>query len=104
MEDINNGKIMELEEIGTRKYIITINNRWLVGFKEIEKSEGKGGYSNGTFTDLTAIPPKDIILTSYEREDAMVIDGRINLKSIMTKLLSDWGYKFYQIEIIEKGD
>lgn len=103
MEDISGNEIKELQEIGTRIYNLMINKRYLVNFKQIENKKGIGGYSNGTFTDFNAIPPQDIIITSTKKEDAMIIDGKINLKSIMTKLLNDWNYKFYNIEIIEIG-
>lgn len=93
----------ELQEIGTRKYNVMINKKYLVGFKEVESKRGIGSYSNGAFDSLSAIPPTDIIVTSLDKEEAILIDGKINLKSIMTKLLSDWNYKFYNIEIIELG-
>ncbi len=101
MEDINGNEIKECQEIGTRKYNILINKRYLVDFKETNNESGKGSYSNGNFTGLSAIPPTDIIITSLEKKDAKLIDGRINLKTTMEKLLSDFGYQFYNIEIIE---
>ena len=104
MEDINGNEIKECQEIGTRKYNIMINKRYLVDFKEIDNKQGKGSYSNGNFVGLGAIPPKDIIITSLEKKEAKLIDGRFCLKSIMEKILSDLGYQFYNIEIIEIGD
>jgi hypothetical protein len=106
MEDINGNIIKEAQELGTRKYNLMINKRYLVEFKENDRkrSTGKGSYSNGEFGALNALPIQDIIITSLNKKDAMIIDGRINLKSIMNKILSDLGYKFYNIEIIEIGD
>lgn len=104
MEDMEGNKIETCQEIGTRNYNILINKLYLVGFKENNNNSGKGRYSNGHFEDLAAIPPADIIVVSENKEDAQFIEGRINLKSVMTKLLSDWNYKFYNIEIVEVGD
>lgn len=101
MEDINGNEIKECQEIGTRKYNILINKRYLVDFKETNEKRGKGGYSNGVLNGLNSIPPKDIIITSLEKKNAKLIDGRFCLKSIMEKLLSDLGYQFYNIEIVE---
>lgn len=104
MEDINGNKIKELQEIGTRKYNLMINKMYLVNFKEINNSYGKGSYSNGHFTGLNTIMQNDIIIVSEDKKDAMIIDGRFNLKSILEKLMSDMNYKFYNVEIIEIGD
>lgn len=104
MEDINGNEIKELQEIGTRKYNLMINKMYLVDFKETDNNYGKGSYSNGQFTRLNAIMPKDIIIVSEQKENAMIIDGRFNLKSILEKIMSDLNYKFYNIEIIEIGD
>lgn len=104
MEDINGNKIETCQEIGTRKYNILINKLYLVDFRVIDNKFGKGGYSNGHFGDLGAIQSTDIIVVSENKEDAKLIEGRFNLKSIMTKLLSDCNYKFYNIEIVEIGD
>lgn len=104
MEDINGNEIKECQEIGTRKYNIMINKRYLVDFKEKDDKSGKGGYSNGAFDGLSAIPPKDIIIVSEEKKDAKLIDGRFCLRSLMEKLLVDLSYQFYNIEIVEVGD
>ena len=102
MEDIKGNEINEAQEIGTRKYIIKINNRFFVDFKENENDKrGKGSYSNGVL-NLSALPAADIIVISENIQDAHIIDGRINLKSIIDKLLSNIFYKFYEIEIIEQ--
>ena len=93
-----------LEEIGTRKYHIMINKKYLVRFDELDNVTGRGSYSNGVLVGLSAVPPTDIIITSENKKEAMLIDGKFNLKSIMMKILSDWNYKFYNIEIIEVGD
>lgn len=93
-----------LEEIGTRKYHIMINKRYLVDFEEINNKTGKGSYCNGVLVGLSAIPVTDIIITSENKTEAKLIDGKWNLKTIMEKLLSDLSYKFYNIEIIEVGD
>lgn len=95
---------MELQEIGTRKYNIMINKKYLVRFDEPDNVTGKGSYSNGVLVGLSSVPPTDIIITSENKSEAMIIDGKFNLKSIMTKILSDMNYKFYNIEIIEIGD
>ena len=92
------------EEIGTRKYNIMINKKYIVEFKEVEEETGKGSYSNGEFTNFNAIPSTDIIITTEDKEKAKIIDGKFNLKSVMNKILSDTNYKFYNIEIIEIGD
>lgn len=94
----------ELQEIGTRKYNIMINKKYLVRFDEIEDKMGLGSYSNGVLIGLTAIPTTDIMITSENKSEAMLIDGKFNLKSIMMKILSNMSYKFYNIEIIEVGD
>ena len=104
MEDINGNIIKEAQELGTRKYTLMINKRYLVDFKEKDDKSGKGGYSNGAFDRLSAIPPKDIIIVSEEKKDAKLIDGRFCLRSLMEKLLVDLSYEFYNIEIIEIGD
>lgn len=95
---------MELEEIGTRKYNMMINKKYLVRFDEPDNVTGKGSYSNGVLVGLSSVPPTDIIITSENKSEAMIIDGKFNLKSIMTKILNDMNYKFYNIEIIEIGD
>lgn len=92
------------EEIGTRKYNIMINKKYIVDFKEVEEKTGKGSYSNGELTNFNAIPSTDIIITSEDKKEAKIIDGKFNLKSVMNKILSDTNYKFYNIEIIEIGD
>lgn len=104
MEDINGNEIKELQEIGTRKYNMMINKMYLVDFKQTDNKSGRGGYSNGAFNGLCAIPPKDIIIVSNKKKDAKLIDGRFALKSILEKLMSDLSYQFYNIEIIEVGD
>ena len=104
MEDINGNEIKECQEIGTRKYNILINKRYLVRFDEIEDRTGKGSYTNGVLVGFSAIPANDILITRKNKSDAMIIDGKFNLKSIMTKILTDMSYKFYNIEIIEIGD
>ena len=102
MEDIYGNKIKEAQEIGTRRYIIKINNKFFVDFKEDKKNKrGKGAYSNGSF-NLVSPPATDIIIVSKNIKDAHIIDGRINLKSIIDKLLGNLFYKFYEIEIIEQ--
>lgn len=93
-----------MEEIGTRKYNIMINKKYIVEFKEVEEEIGRGSYSNGEFINFNAIPSTDIIITSEDKKEAKIIDGKFNLKSVMNKLLSDTNYKFYNIEIIEIGD
>ena len=104
MEDINGNIIKEAQEIGTRKYNIMINKRYFVDFKETDDKNGKGSYSNGTFNGFNAIPPKEIIVTCENKEDAKLIDGRFCLRSLMEKLLVDLSYQFYNIEIIEIGE
>lgn len=101
MIDVNGNAINEANDIGTTKYNLKINNRYLVRFKETENKIGKGSYHNGLLAGLSALPSTDEIVVSDKKEDAKVIDGKTNLKSIITKLLSDWNYKFYNIEIIE---
>lgn len=104
MEDINGNKIETCQEIGTRKYNILINKLYLVDFKETNNKSGKGGYSNGHFESLGSMPPADIIVVSENKKEAKLIEGKSNLKSVINKLLSDWNYKFYNIEIVEIGD
>ena len=102
MEDINGNEINEAQEVGTRRYIIKINNRFFVDFKEDENDKsGKGAYSNGSF-NLVSPPATDIIIVSKNIKDAYIIDGRINLKSIIDKVIGNMCYKFYEIEIIEQ--
>lgn len=102
MEDINGNKINEAQEIGTRRYIIKINNRFFVDFKEDKNNKsGRGAYSNGAF-NLVSPLGVDIIVVSENIKDAHIFDGRINLKSIIDKLLNNMFYKFYEIEIIEQ--
>lgn len=90
-----------MKELGTRKYNIKINNKYFVRFEEVEDNRGKGSYHNGVLNGLSSLPSTDEIITSNKKEEAYIIDGKTNLKSIITKLLSDWNYKFYNIEIIE---
>lgn len=104
MEDINGNIIKEAQELGTRKYNLMINKRYFVDFKEIDSNIGKGSYSNGAFNSFNAIRPRDIIITSLQKKDAKLIDGKFCLRSIMEKLLVDLSYEFYNIEIIEIGD
>ncbi len=92
------------EELGTRKYNIMINKKYLVRFDEIDDKTGMGSYTNGVLVGFSAIPATDIMITSENKREAMIIDGKFNLKSIMTKILSDINYKFYNIEIIELGE
>lgn len=104
MEDIKGNKIKTCQEIGTYNYNILINKMYLVDFKEIDDNSGKGAYSNGQFESLNAIRPADIIIVSENKKEAKIIEGKINLKSIITKLLSNSNYKFYDIQIVEVGD
>ena len=92
------------EELGTRKYNIMINKKYLVRFDEIDDKTGMGSYTNGVLVGFSAIPATDIMITSENKREAMIIDGKFNLKSLMTKILSDINYKFYNIEIIELGE
>lgn len=100
MEDINGNEIKEVQELGTRKYNIKINNRYLVGFKEIESKRGNGSYSSNVL-NIDAMYDSDIIIVSDKKEDAELFDGRINMRSTIEKILKNYGYKFYNIEIIE---
>lgn len=100
MEDIEGNKIKGAYDIGTRKYNIKINNRYLVGFKETESKRGKNSYSNGVLS-INAMYDADIIVVSREKEDAMLFDGRINMISTIDKILKNYGYQFFKIEIIE---
>lgn len=101
MEDINGNKIKEVQELGTIKYHIKINNRYFVEFKERENNRGKGSYSNGVLVGLSAICDTDIIVVSDKKEDAKIFDGRINMISTVEKILKNYGYQFYNLEIIE---
>ncbi len=102
MEDISGNEINEAQEVGTRRYIIKINNRFFVDFKENENDRrGKGAYSNGAFS-LSSPPTVDIIVVSENIKDAYIIEGRMNLKSLIDKLLNNMLYKFFEIEIIEQ--
>jgi hypothetical protein len=101
MEDINGNEIKETQDLGTRKYHIKINNRYFVEFKVRESKRGNGAYSNGVLVDLSAMYDTDIIVVSDKKEDAYILDGRINMISIVEKILKNYGYKFYNIEIIE---
>lgn len=103
MEDIEGNKIEGAYDIGTRKYNIKINNRYLVGFKENE-SKRKGSYSNGVLVGLSAMYDADTVIVSDKKEDAKLIDGRINMISVIEKILKNYGYIFYKIEIIEIED
>lgn len=84
------------------KYYLKINNKYFKDFEEIEekKTIGKGSYSNGHFIALNAILSTDTIILT-EKEQAKVIEGRINLKNIIAKIVSDSNYKFKKIEIEE---
>lgn len=95
MEDINGNKIEACQEIGTHNYNILINKLYLVDFKENSDNSGKGSYSNGQFEGLNAIHPTDVIVVSENKNEAKFIEGKTNLKSIITKLLS--GLKKYLI-------
>lgn len=102
MEDIKGNEIKEAQEIGTWKYHIKINNRYFVKFKERENSNrGKGSYHNGVLEGLSAVYDTDIIVVSDKKEDAYIYDGKINMRSDIEKILRNYGYKFYNIEIIE---
>ena len=102
MEDIDGNKINEAQEIGTRRYILKINNRFFVDFKENKNDRtGKGAYSNGAF-NLVAPFGADIIIVSNYIKDAHIFEGKLNLKSTIDKLLNNVFYKFYNIEIIEQ--
>ena len=101
LEDINGNKIKEIQELGTSKYNIKINNRYFVEFKERENKKGKGSYSNGVLLGLSAIYDTDIIVVSDKKEDAKIFDGRINMISTIEKILKNYGYQFYNLEIIE---
>lgn len=103
MKDTNGNIIEECQELGTRKYNIKINNRYLVGYEENESKSGKGAYSNGSF-DLQAIYNADTIIVSNNKEEAYLFDGRINVRSEIEKILKNFGYKFFKIEIIELGE
>lgn len=105
MEDVEGNKIEGAYDLGTRKYNIKINNRYLVGFKENESRRGKGAYSNGVLVGLSEIYyDADIIVVSDKKEDAYIFDGRINMISEIDKILKNYGYLFYKIEIIEIED
>ena len=102
MEDIKGNEIKETQELGTRKYHIKINNRYFVKFKERENNnKGKGSYHNSVLVGLSAMYDTDIIVVSDKKEDAYIFDGRINMISNVEKILKNYGYKFYNIEIIE---
>jgi hypothetical protein len=104
MEDIEGNEIEGAYDIGTRKYNIKINNRYLVDFKERKNNKGKGSCSNNVLVGLNAIYDPDIIIVSDKKEDAMLFDGRINMISTIEKILKNYGYLFYKIEIIEIED
>ena len=103
MEDINGNKINEAQELGTRKYNVKINNRYIVDFKENESNRGKGAYSNGVL-NLQAMYNADTIIVSDKKEEAKIFDGRINMISVAEKILKNYGYQFYDLEIIEVED
>lgn len=92
------------EEIGTNNYKIMINKKWFVRFEEINNKKGIGSYSNCQFTTLNAIPSTDEIIVSENENEAYLILGKMNLKSLLNKMLSDYNYKFYSIEIYEQGE
>ena len=101
MEDIKGNTIEGAYDIGTQKYNIKINNRYLADFKERKSNKGKGSYSNNVLVGLNAIYEADIIIVSENKEDAYLFDGRINMISTVEKILKNYGYKFYNLEIIE---
>ena len=100
MEDIHGNKIEEVQEIGTRKYIIKINNRYIVDFKPNEERRGQGSYSNGVL-NLHALYNADTIIVSDNKEDSYIYDSRITIAGIIEKVLKNYGYKFYDLEVIE---
>ena len=104
MEDVYGNEINETREIGSAKYNIKINNRYFVDFKERENNRGKGGYSNSVLVGLSAMYDTDIIVVSDNKENAYIFDGRINMTSTIEKILKNYGYKFFDLEIIELGD
>ena len=104
MEDIYGNKINDAREIGSAKYNIKINNRYFVAFKERKNNRGKGSYSNSVLVGLSAMYDTDIIVVSNEKENAYIFDGRINVTSTIEKILKNYGYKFYDLEIIELGE
>lgn len=94
----------ENKDLGTRKYHIKINKSYIVDFEEVEDNKGKGSYHNGVFDGIYGVPTADKIIVSDDKEKAMIIDGQVNLKSYIDKILGNWEYEFYNIEIIEFVD
>lgn len=96
-----NGNMIE-EEKGksTNKFILKINGRYFVDFEETRDTRGKGSYCNGAF-NLHSCLPADEIIVSDEQSDAWIIEGRINLKSHIDKLVSNYEYSFKTLEILE---
>lgn len=92
-----------MESLATYKYKIMVNNKWLCGFEEIE-TKPRGGYCSGVLSELNALPATDKLILSENKDEAMLIDGRINLKSYVEKILKDRNYKFYSLKIYEQGD
>ena len=84
------------------KFILKINGKYLVDFKETESTHGKGSYCNGVF-NLHSCLSADEMITSENKNEACVFEGRMNLKSCMEKIIPNSGYKFETIEIIKVG-
>lgn len=104
MEDMNGNKIEGNLDFGTRKYHVMINNRYIVDFKYDENdTKGKGAYHNGLL-GLQAMYNAQTIIVSDNKEDALLFDGRINMISTIEKILKNYGYRFYDLRIIELGE
>lgn len=84
----------------TNKFILKIDGKYFVKFEETGDTRGKGSYCNGAF-NLHSCLPADEIIVSDEQADAEIIEGRINLRSYIEKLISNYEYVFQNLEIIE---
>lgn len=84
----------------TNKFILKIDGKFFVKFEETGDTRGKGSYCNGAF-NLHSCLPADEIIVSDKQSEAWIIEGRINLKSHIDKLVSNYEYSFKSLEILE---
>lgn len=85
------------------KYILKINGKYVVDFIETENKRGRGAYCNGAF-NLHSCLSADEVVVSEDIRDAQIIEGRINLRSYIEKIIKNDEYTFKTLEIIEVGE
>ena len=96
----NGNVVTEGNRKSINKFILKINGKYFVNFEETGDTRGKGAYCNGAFNLHSCLPANEIIV-SDKQSDAWIIEGRINLKSYIDKLISNHEYSFKALEILE---